>query len=79
MAFLLLSIKYFKKTVSLLGVKGGSHDFKMIVSIDETWKWKTGMKKRANKRDEEYKDRRWRGALRSMNPFFVPRPDSGTN
>ena len=53
MAFLLLSIKYFKKTISLLGVKGGSHDFKMIVSIDKTWK--TGMKKRANKRDEEYK------------------------
>ena len=57
MAFLLLSKKYFKKTASLLGeclgVKGGSHDFKMIVSIDETWK--TGMKKRANKRDEECK------------------------
>ena len=48
-------IKYFQKTASLLGerlgVKGGSHDFKMIVSIDKTWK--TGMKKRANKRDEE--------------------------
>ena len=49
--------KYFKKTASLLGerlgVKGGSHDFKMIASINETWK--TGMKKRANKRDEECK------------------------
>ena len=46
-----------KNTESLLGerlgVKGGSHDFKMIVSINETWK--TGMNQRANKRDEEYK------------------------
>ena len=57
MVFLFLSVKYFKKTASLLGerlgVKGGSHDFKMIVSINETWK--TGMKKMANIRDEECK------------------------
>ena len=57
MAFLLLSKKYFKKTASLLGerlgVKGGSHNFKMIVSINETWK--TGMNQRANIRDEECK------------------------
>ena len=53
------------------------NNFLHVLFMDGTVK--TGVEKRANIRDEEYKDHRWRAALRSMNPFFVPRPDSGTN